>query len=184
MYPALLRRVIAAGHRVFTGGAYDLNMIAQRSDVVQSGSLDDLLSIAYKDHKGVWHTVDIPATCDPGRTFLRKPINPLGTAIIAPGQYPASHRLGSHKGRPALVQNGPVTVRRDNDRDEIIEPGNVLYTGSFGINIHDDAGAGADASAGCIVVSREHIQLILDLVAEQARNGRGKTVTLTVLAPE
>jgi hypothetical protein len=175
----LLRRLASRGLRTFHG-VYDLNVILERAPSRQAGSLDDAAHIVYRTPDGAWHDLCFPCTVDPGRTYLRRPINVKGTAILAAGQYPGMWRRGSHKGRPALVQVGPCTVARDPDLDETIEPG-ALDSGLFGINFHDDAGAGADASAGCVVADRRFVELVLGLVGEQSRNGHGDTVTVTVL---
>ncbi|MGB3207449.1 MAG: hypothetical protein WBB28_20885 [Crinalium sp.] len=85
------------------------------------------------------------ATADPGDYYIRKPMNPQGTAFIAEGQYRA-WQVGYHKGRVlALVQTGgAVTVRRRG----------IPYTGYFGINQHSGYDYAVnnvyDASAACL----------------------------------
>lgn len=72
-------------------------------------------------------------------------MNPKGTAILAPGQYQSSHKIGLHRGKyKALVQHRPVTVYRDNNKDSKydLEP-TKKDTGIFGINIHK---AGQDST--------------------------------------
>lgn len=160
--PALLREVARLGHAVFDGGDLDLNLVGQRSASRRAGELDDLLSVVCR-RNGAWVEHAWPCSLDPGRRYLRDPINPRGAAIIAPGQYRRAYELGLHRGRPALVQVGPVTVRRDGDLDETLEPG-VAETGLFGVNIHDDAGVGAEASAGCTVLGRDHLAELLSIV--------------------
>lgn len=90
-------------------------------------------------------------TTDPGSTYTWDPMNPIGAAHLVPGWY--DYQRGSHKGHGALVQAGPVTVIRDEDRDGTGEPQEYRESGWFGLNIH----AGGDAervgaySAGCQV---------------------------------
>lgn len=176
--PALLRQVASLGHKVFTGDSYDMNLVAQRGPERRAGQMDDLLSVCYRE-RGVWLEDAFPCSVDPGVYFLKNLMNPNGAAIIAPGQYRGAYELGKHKGREALVQVAPVTVRRDGDRDEILEPGQS-ETGPFGLNIHDDAGAGANASAGCIVLSVEHERTLLSILRLQVPKW-GPRFSLTVI---
>lgn len=177
MLPSLLREVRRAGHVVFTDGS--ANLIVQRSSERRAGEMDDLISVVRLDRYGAWVEHAYPCSADPGRAFLRRPENPKGTAILAPGQYRRAYELGKHKGRDALVQVGPVTVRRDGDRDEILEPG-ATDVGLFGINVHDDAGAGAEASAGCVVLSRQDTAALLVSLSLDVERW-GARFTLTVL---
>jgi hypothetical protein len=62
-----------------------------------------------------------PATVDPGRTWTLHPMQPGGAAHLEPGRW--LFKRGLHRGHAALVQAGPVTVRRDRDRDGVSEPG-------------------------------------------------------------
>ena len=74
-------------------------------------------------------------TTIPGTYWLLNLLNVKGTAVLkADASY--NYKLGLHNGYEALVQAGPVTVFRDNDKDLIAEETNVLDTGWFGINIH------------------------------------------------
>jgi hypothetical protein len=176
--PSILRAVAAHGWKTFTA-PLDLNFIVQRSAERRAGQLDDVAHLIYVLDE-TWYDVSFACTVDPGRTFLVSPINPKGAAILVVGQYRGMWTPGLHKGRRALVQVGPSTDARDADRDEVLEPG-AQETGLFGINFHDDAGAGANASAGCVVALRKHVDLVLDLVSKQQRAGHGDTVTLTVI---
>jgi hypothetical protein len=104
-----------------------------------------------------------PITTEPGTTYLVKPINGKGCAVLKEGQYLNVWQLGFHQGKPdhkALRQCGMFTVYRDNDKDEIAEPIGIEDTGSgFGINCHG-ANKNIDTtkigpwSAGCQVFSR------------------------------
>lgn len=92
----------------------------------------------------------IPGTVDPGATWAKRPQNPRGTAHLVPGVW--TYELGLHKGKRAFVQAGPVTVRRDRDRDGRPENTEPLDSGFFGVNGHRMGrnGPTVDAwSAGC-----------------------------------
>ena len=97
-----------------------------------------------------------PCTVDPGRTFSAHPENPQGCAHLTWGRW--RYRQGLHKGKPALVQAAPVTVRRDRDRDGVAEANEPLDTGMFGVNIHRGGSSPAVGSwsAGCQVIPVAH----------------------------
>lgn len=103
--------------------------------------------------KGNWE-----ATTEPGTHYTINPMNNLGAARIAFGQYKA-WQVGTHWGsgaepHEALVQASPISVYRDKNKD-FIRTGDKLYTGNFEINQH----YGFDfprndisfAGAGCLV---------------------------------
>lgn len=106
--------------------------------------------------KGNWE-----ATTEPGTYFTFNPMDraiQYGAARIAFGQYKA-WRVGTHYGsgaepHEALVQDTPISVYRDKNRD-MIRTGDFLDTGNFDINQH----WGFDyprtdiylAGAGCLV---------------------------------
>lgn len=149
---------------------YHLNIIGYRNRFGRVNYFDDTISVYFqKDGKWVQH--DFPATTLPGSPSLLKPMSLKGSAILKPGQY--KYALGMHKGKyPALVQNGPVTVYRDNNR-------NLLYdldrrteeTGLFGINIHK-ASLGAkivgSESYGCQVI-KEGFDRFMSLINSSLR---------------
>lgn len=99
-----------------------------------------------------------PCTTNPGKDYLLAPLNPKGAANMKPGQYPFAYEIGLHKGNPALIQTGaPITVYRDNNKNEKAEEAGATESGFFGINIHR-ANLGATSyivgkwSAGCQVL--------------------------------
>jgi hypothetical protein len=127
-------------------------------------------------------------TADPGLTYLQRPIATLGTAILKPGQYRGMWQMGMHQSRyRALVQRGPCTVIRDNNRDGLLDDGPVEETGYFGINLHHarDRGVTTDVanwSAGCqVLADREEFDLVMSLCALGAAR-HGNTFTYTLLA--
>ncbi|MCK6691910.1 MAG: peptidoglycan-binding protein [Thermoanaerobaculia bacterium] len=104
--------------------------------------------------------VNDQATTEPGRFYTLNPLNRLGAARIAFGQYKAWVD-GVHKGnQPALVQVGPVRLHRDRNKDGFRGTADPIDIGSvFGINQHstgrDITPAFVDKfSAGCLVGRR------------------------------
>ncbi len=117
---------------------------------------DDLLGVIAHTPQG-WQTWLFPATVDPGLSTMTTPQNPSGAARIVPGQYRAMWELGKRpsNGREALMQVGPVTVQRDNDRDSVYDENAPTQSGLFGILLHEPYKEGLEkvgaASAGCVV---------------------------------
>lgn len=109
----------------------NFNIIGIRSKDYKPNTFCDLLLTVTPDRIKVYYI-----TTRPGRHWLVNLLNPKGAAVLKPGQYKNAYRLGKHKGLDALVQVAPVTVYRDNDRDELAEITNQLDSGLFGINIH------------------------------------------------
>lgn len=100
------------------------------------------------------------ATTEPGRFFTEQPLSPAGAARIAFGQYKA-WRVGFHhpdkkppRRHEALVQQEPITVFRDKNKDGI-RPGDATDKGVFGINQHSGLNQSEKTigllSAGCLV---------------------------------
>ncbi len=130
------------------------NIIGVRTNIIVSNLFNDYIFYVYNNKLSCWII-----TTEPGVDALITPLNPLGAAVLKPGQYIDSWELGFHKQRPdhkALIQIKPVSVYRDNDKDALAESTSVITTGNFGINIHgtkpgrdrNDIGA---FSAGCNV---------------------------------
>lgn len=139
---------------------HELNIIGVRSSKALQNSFDDTIHIISKDDKGIWTIHSYPATTDPGTYWLINPMNLKGTAILQPGQYKNSHRIGVHRGKyQALVQQNPLRVWRDNDRNATLNwPPDKEDTGVFGINIHHASVNGTTKSvdkysAGCQVLA-------------------------------
>lgn len=134
------------------GEPYNLNIVGVRNKFSRVNHFDDSINIYYEgEHE--WVHKEYQATTYPGIPSLLKPVNFKGSAILMPGQY--SYKKGKHKGKyEALVQDGPVTVYRDNTKDLIYNLVNT-ESGYFGINIHK-ASFGAKLvgpeSYGCQVI--------------------------------
>jgi hypothetical protein len=97
---------------------------------------DQIAYFYYDDNENINGRV-VPATTNPSVYFLEKPMVSAGTAILKQGQYKDTYSIGLHRGKyEALVQSKPVTVIRDNDRNQIINFLAPTTTGLYGINIH------------------------------------------------
>lgn len=98
-------------------------------------------------------------TTNPGTHWLKNLLNPSGCAVLKPGQYVDSWKLGLHQGKyRALVQAKPITVYRDADKDDLAEEQGKEDTGMFGINIHRANPSAISSiidkwSAGCQVLN-------------------------------
>lgn len=157
--PPVLDRVKALGYPVFVNGDWNLNITGLRCPERVANAFDDRICVSFKVGD-IWRTETYEATCDPGSPFLLKPINNAGCAILAPGFYRGAYSIGLHRGKyKALVQSGPVTVYRDDNRNNILDmDAETVQTGYFGINIHKrDAESDTvnGASAGCQVFRYE-----------------------------
>ena len=145
----------------FYNGQYNINIFGVRSDDKNIGQFNDVLGIVYEDNQGP-QVFLAQGTTDPGKFYAENFENQSGVAILVPGQYRGAYVLGTHaKGKPtehaALVQDRPVKVFRDRNRDDILDyDWHTVEEGMFGINIHrasahhvlDDIGKW---SAGCQV---------------------------------
>lgn len=109
----------------------NFNIIGLRSKDYKANTFCDLLITVSPNSTKIYNI-----TTRPGKHWLVNLLNPKGAAVLKPGQYKNAYRLGKHKGLDALVQVAPVTVYRDNDRDELAETQGQLDSGLFGINIH------------------------------------------------
>ena len=98
-------------------------------------------------------------TTNPGTHWLKNLMNPKGCAVLKPGQYVDSWKLGLHQGKyKALTQAKPITVYRDNNKNDLAEELGKEDTGMFGINIHHANSSAVSSiidkwSAGCQVLN-------------------------------
>jgi hypothetical protein len=133
----IIQRAKSLGYTIYTN-PYKLNIIGIRSaNKTDQTKFDDRIAYFTYDNNGKLIGKIAIATTDPSSTYLEKPINSKGTAILKSGEYKDSYRIGLHRNKyQAVVQNKPVTVIRDNDRNAIINYFGKTDTGMFGINIH------------------------------------------------
>ncbi|MFH1984758.1 MAG: hypothetical protein ABIL58_23200 [Pseudomonadota bacterium] len=174
----------AKGYTVFRGGRHDLNIVGIRSPNREANRFDDMVAV-FASHQNRWLFWAFPATTDPGSHWLQNPMSTLGTAVLAPGQYRSAFRIGKHQGKyDALVQAAPLTVFRDDDRNNKIDAGGKSETGWFGINIHCAAWQGESVlvdkwSAGCqVLASWSDFEIFMAIARSGARFGSTYTYTL------
>ena len=130
------------------------------------------------------------ATTEPGRYYTVTDPHPQGAARLALGQHRDGWQVGLHRSRyEALVQSGrePVTVYRDKDKN-YSRPGDLPYTGWFGINIHKGTKNAENRigkySAGCQVIQDpDDFTKFMKVVkgSRQYRNDRQCFFTYTLL---
>ena len=157
-------------YRVFYNNTgYDLNIVGIRSAQLDQEIFNDWITVFYMS-AGRWNYFPFPGTTDPGSFYLQNPLNVKGTAILKPGQYRGSHRIGRHKNYKALQQNKAVTVYRDDNRDGYLNTAAMAQdSGMFGINIHRSNAHRPSTvigkwSAGCQVLQDPaHFSFVLEL---------------------
>lgn len=128
------------GYTWFDKGNYNLNIIGVRKyveDNVITNLFDDCLVLLYNIDNTTKRFV-YSITTEPGKYYIKNPINAKGTAILAPGQYRGCWKIGKHNGKyDALCQCKPVAVYRDFNKNDIYDLDvNTKQLGLFGINIH------------------------------------------------
>jgi hypothetical protein len=179
--PEPLALVRQRGLVVFEGltASRDVNLVAIRHGRSTPGSGDDLLYACWRERAGgSWTIKAWRCETEPGAKYLRTPINPKGTAIMAPGQYRRAYARGYHNGRPALRQVEPIKAYRDANRDGVVDISpHSIDQGLFAMNIHDVSLWGE--LAGCIGLMRpdlEELLAVYDMTA--ALHGVGISLTL------
>jgi hypothetical protein len=178
------------GYKIFENpSGHDLNLVGIRNSSSRANQFDDWLTVFYW-FDGVWNLFAFPGTTDPGTFYRENPLNVLGTAIMKPGQYPRAYQIGKHQGYKAMQQTGPITVFRDNDKDQELDTtGNDEDTGLHAINIHranrERASPHVDKwSAGCQVVQDpDHFDFFMTL-CQRGADKFGNSFTYTLLESE
>ena len=143
---------------------YDVNIVGIRNNETKgrvTNAFDDHITISYKID-GEWQFHCYKCTTDPGTHWVENIMRKEGVAVLKPGQYRRSHKIRLHAGKyPALGQQNPVTVYRDNNKDGKFDlDDNNTQTGLYGINIHRATGRQGGTStrvdkwsAGCQVIA-------------------------------
>jgi hypothetical protein len=109
-----------------------LHVIGVRSAANEKDKFDDMMYLINGPMQQIFS-----CTTNPGTHWLKNLLNPSGTAVLKPGQYVDSWKIGLHQGKyEALVQAKPVTVYRDANKNDLAEENGKEETGMFGINIH------------------------------------------------
>ena len=183
----------AKGYVFFDGNKkLNLNLIGVRRDNTGTNKFDDFMVMAYKDENLNPVCKLFPITTDPGEYWLKNPINPKGTAILVPGQYRGTWKLGKHQNNyEALVQRKEVKVWRDNNKDEVMDYGQLklISQGYFGINIHrsnpyTESFVVNRWSAGCQVFQKiDDYKEFMELCRESAEL-YGNSFTYTLLTEQ
>tara|TARA_R100000152_G_C6774527_1_gene202357 strand:+ start:652 stop:1269 length:618 start_codon:yes stop_codon:yes gene_type:complete len=179
-------------YKYFTTGDYNLNIIGIRNSATKNkvtNRFDDKITLSYKEN-GEWKFHCFDCTTDPGTHWVENIMRKEGVAILKPGQYRSSHKIRKHQGRyEALGQQNPVTVYRDNNRDDIYNLNSEnTQTGLFGINIHRATKyAGKKSSqvdkwsAGCQVIASNDDWKLFMKICRKARDTWSNNFTYTLL---
>ena len=179
--------LIEKGYRIFKR-PFELNIAGVRSTEKVANRFDDCIHVFFCDENYKWICYSFLATTDPGRYWLKNPLQARGTAILKAGQYCNCYTIGLHRGKyPALVQQMPVTVIRDANRDNVLDFSFCkTATGLFGINIHHAAANGVSKtvdkySAGCQVIASAADFALLMRLAERHRKLYGNVFSYTLV---
>lgn len=177
-------------YRIFNG-ELNLNIIGVRHKNTRANTFNDVLCVLFEEN-GIWQLEQYKCTTDPGIYYRTNPCNVDGTAIVVPMQHRSLWTFGYHRGKyPALVQNKPITVFRDGNKDETINTDvttqNVIkQKGYFGINCHH-ANATREStqvdkwSAGCQVLAKPNDFESFMALCQQSSKKWGDTFTYTLL---
>lgn len=181
-----LKKLLTSYNYTFYDEPFKLNIVGLRK-TLHSNNFDDLLMVAFKDHRNSTYLKDFVITTDPGRKSLMNPQNRKGTAILKEGQYKDTYAIDYHRGNYlALCQRlGPVVVYRDANKDDKHDlDNNKTDSGFFGINIHK-AGVISKLvdgwSAGCQVFQNNvDFDVFMKLCKTHSKN-HGNVFTYTLI---
>ena len=155
-----------------------LHLVGVRSAANEKNKFDDTMYLV----NGLIMT-PFSCTTNPGTHWLKNLMNPKGTAVLKPGQYVDSWKIGMHQGKyKALTQSKPITVYRDGNKNDLAEEAGKEDTGLFGINIHRANPSAVSSiidkwSAGCQVLN-DPKQFATLLAACEASGQKAFTYTL------
>ena len=182
------------GYKYFTSNkGYDVNIVGVRNSSTKgrvTNAFDDVVTVSYKTPEGDWVYNEYGATTDPGSHWEKNLLNKDGVAILKPGQYRGSHKVGLHQGKyEALRQQKPVQVYRDDNKDgkyDLLEEN--VQEGIFGINIHRaTAKTGGTStrvdkwSAGCqVIASNKDFREFME-ICNKAKDVWGNSFTYTLI---
>ena len=183
------------GYKFFESGDFNVNIVGIRNSETKNkvtNRFDDTMTLCYKKD-GKWQYHEMDCTTDPGTHWVENIMREEGVAILKEGQYRGSHKIRKHQGRyEALGQCKPVTVYRDDNRDDIYNLNTEkTQTGLFGINIHRATKwAGKKSkqvdkwSAGCqVIASNDDWHSFLD-ICQTARDKWDNNFTYTLLTSD
>lgn len=185
--------VKAKGYKWFedtSNKTYDVNIVGVRNNTPNvadkvTNVFDDLITISFKNEKGVWEFYCWNATVDPGKKGVEKFTNKKGIARLVPNQYRGVWMVDKHQGKyDALCQRlDNVTVFRDANKDMTYDE-KVTDTGMFGINIHkagQDSTWVDDWSHGCQVFKRVKDFDVFMKICKRAAKIHGNKFSYTLL---
>lgn len=184
--------ITSKGYKWFENGNYNLNIVGVRNSDTHgtvTNKFDDCITLSYNvDGEEKFHCFG--ATTDPGSHWEKNLLNEDGVAILKPGQYRSSHKIGLHQGKyEALRQQKPVKVYRDNNLDGKYDLNeNTVQEGIFGINIHRATGIEGNTStqidkwsAGCqVIAANADFKLFME-IANKAKDVWGNSFTYTLI---
>jgi len=184
--------ITSKGYKWFENGNYNLNIVGVRNSDTHgavTNKFDDCITLAYNvEGEEKFHCFG--ATTDPGSHWEKNLLNEDGVAILKPGQYRSSHKIGLHQGKyEALRQQKPVKVYRDNNLDGKYDLNeNTVQEGIFGINIHRATGIEGKTStqidkwsAGCqVIAANADFKLFME-IANKAKDVWGNSFTYTLI---
>jgi hypothetical protein len=184
------KAVLSKGYKWFENGDYNINIVGIRNSETENqvtNKFDDCVTVSYKVN-GEWNFHCFKATTDPGTHWTKNLLNKNGVAILVPGQYRGSHKIGLHKGKyEALRQKKPLKVYRDKNKDDVydlIEEN--IHEGIYGINIHRATAHGESKqidkwSAGCQVLAKTSDFNKLMELARKSSDLYGNSFTYTLI---
>ena len=186
------KAVLSLGYKWFESGEYNINIVGIRNSntgIEVTNKFDDCITLSYKI-SDEWQFHCYKCTTDPGTHWVENIMKKEGVAVLKPGQYKSSHKLRLHAGKYlALGQQNPVTVYRDNNRDDKYDLNDDnTQTGLFGINIHRATGRSGKTSsrvdkwsAGCqVIASNDDWHEFLD-ICQIAREKWSNNFTYTLI---
>lgn len=175
---------------VIFNGELNLNIIGVRHKNTRANTFNDVLCVLF-EKGGTWQLEQYKCTTDPGVYYRKNPCNVDGTAIVVPMQHRSLWTFGYHQSKyPALVQNKPVTVFRDGNKDETIDTDvtheAIKQKGYFGINCHRASAKHESTqvdkwSAGCQVLANPNDFEQFMALCQQSSEKWGDTFTYTLL---
>jgi len=185
---ALIKALNKKGYALFENDAkpYNLNIVGIRNSNPKPNVFNDLMAVFWK-YQGRWNMVQMDFTSEAGLHWLENPLSAKGTAILKEGQYRGCWQLSLHQGKyKALCQRKPVTVIRDNNKDDKYDYDAPTEEGLFGINIHR-ANSKTEStqvdkwSAGCQVIQSPHEYDVFIKMCEEATEVFSNSFTYTLI---
>lgn len=187
--PDILKKIEEEyGFKVFSDGAYDLNIIGVRNLENNANQYDDKLHVCYLSEDGYWKEDIFQVSTDPGRYWLEKEDYKACAVYKHPQQARGAYKVGMHRGKyEALVQCQPVEYWRDGNKDSKADYGGEVFKNIIGLNIHRSSIHDSDEvnkySAGCIVFSKmSDWKSFMELVHKQKKTMGYHTFTFTLIA--